>query len=982
MSLRLPPVDGEWIDRAQPVAFDFEGARYSGFAGDTPSSALLAAGVRLLGRSFKYHRPRSVLSMANHDVNVLLQAGQRLNLRGDVEPLAGGASFTAVNTHGGVRADRARFLDWLSPLFPVGFYYKAFHRPKRLADFWEGIFRRLTGLGRLDTDTPHLRTPKRYDFCDVLVIGAGPSGLAAAIAAGEAGASVVVVDENARIGGSLGYQRGGSGDATALLEALSARLAALPNVSLRPGTLAAGYYADHWVALVDAQRMTKLRARAVVVAGGVYEQPAVFRNNDLPGVMLASASQRLIYRYAVQPMRRALVLTANADGYAAALDLADHGVEIAAIADLRAEKDSSAAAAEVERRGVRVLQGCTVYEAQGGDAVSAATVCPLLPDGRVDASHPLTIDCDGIAMSVGYAPAAPLLYQAGVQMRYDETLAQFVPERLPDGVFAAGRVNGVYALEQRQSDGERAGREAARYLGFDAPAAAPVARAGAGINHPYPVFAHPQGKNFVDLDEDLQLKDFENAIQEGFDNIELLKRYSTVGMGPSQGKHSNMNAIRILARRLGRLPGDVGTTTARPFYHPVPMSHLAGRGFHPERVTPLHHLHEHAGAVFMQAGLWLRPEYYAVPGRSKLDAVREEAAAVRSAVGLIDVGTLGKIEVHGPDAAELLERVYTGRFAKLKVGMTRYALMVDEAGVIIDDGVVARLSDECFYFTTTTTGSANVYRELTRLNTMWKLKVGIVNVTGHYGAMNLAGPRSRQALAGLTDVDLSADAFPYLGVREGTVAGVPARLLRVGFVGELGFEIHVPADGAVRAWRALVEAGKSHGIRPFGVEAQRLLRLEKGHIIIGQDTDGLTTPMEAGMDWALKLDKPFFVGQRSLKIVQGRPLRQKLAGFVFSAGDDGVAPKECHLVIRNGRIAGRVTSVAHSPALGRHVGLALLAPDLTELGTRFFIRADGGRMLQAEVAPTPFYDPDGERQKPLDDAREGGGAPRAREVAA
>ena len=964
MSSRLAAVPGEWIDRSKTRGFKFEGLRCSGFEGDTVTSALLAGGQRVLGRSFKYHRPRGVLSMANHDVNAMFQAGQRLNLRGDVEPLISGLELNAVNTFGGLKSDWARVLDKLSAFFPVGFYYKAFYRPRQLAGFWERVFRRLTGLGHLDFATPHIRTPKRYDFCDVLVIGAGPAGLSAALAAAQSGAAVVIVDENARIGGSLGYQRGASADSLALLDDLKTQLSKLPNVSLRPATLAAGYYTDHWVPLVDAKRMTKMRARALIMAGGVYEQPAVFRNNDLPGVMFASAAQRLIYRYAVRPMRRALVLTANADGYAAALDLAANGVEIAAVVDLNIQKNASPAAAEAARRGIAVMQGYAVNEARGGyEGVDFALVCPVLQDGRADASRAQRIDCDGIVVSVGYAPAAALLYQAGAQMRYDEALAQFVPEKLPEGVFAAGRVNGVFALEQRRLDGERAGREAARYLGLSAQEAPPVARAGSGVNHPYPVFPHAHAKNFVDFDEDLQLKDFENAAQEGFDNIELLKRYSTVGMGPSQGKHSNMNAIRILARILGRGPGEVGSTTARPFYHPVPMSHLAGRGFQPERLTPMHAWHREAGAVFMQAGIWLRPEFYAVSGRSKLEAVREEAVAVRNAVGLIDVGTLGKVEVHGPDAAEFLERVYTGRYANLKVGMTRYALMLDEAGVIIDDGVIARLSDQCFYFTTTTTGSASVYRELTRLNTMWRLQVGIVNVTGHYGAFNLAGPRSREVLAGLTDVDLSAQAFPYLGVREGEVAGVPARLLRVGFVGELGYEIHVPADSAAQVWSAIIEAGAGRGIRPFGVEAQRLLRLEKGHIIIGQDTDGLSTPLESAMDWALKMDKPFFIGQRSLRIVQGRPLRQKLVGFRFSAGDDGDAPKECHLIIRNGEIAGRVTSVAWSPALDVHVGLAVIAPDLAENGTRFVIRADRGRMLEAEVCAFPFYDSEGARQK-------------------
>ena len=339
------------------------------------------------------------------------------------------------------------------------------------------------------------------------------------------------------------------------------------------------------------------------------------------------------------------------------------------------------------------------------------------------------------------------------------------------------------------------------------------------------------------------------------------------------------------------------------------------------------------------------------------------ASAVRGRLGIIDVGTLGKMEIAGPDAAAFLERIYTGRFGNMKVGMTRYALMLDEAGVIVDDGVVARLGEERFYFTTTTTGSAGVYREMTRLNMLWQMKVGIVNVTGSYAAVNLAGPRSRDALAAVTKLDLSAQAFPYLAVREGEVAGVGARLMRVGFVGELGYEIHVPADSACVLWDALIQAGRAYDIRPFGVEAQRLLRLEKAHIIIGQDTDGLTTPIEAAMDWAVKTDKPYFIGQRSLKIMGEKKATSRLVGFALDSDDEGAAPKECHLVIRDGEIAGRVTSIAFSPALGRHVGLAFVAADMAVEGSRFFIRADAGRMVQARIVPTPFYDPAGALQK-------------------
>lgn len=965
MSSRLPSVTGEWIDRSRSVDFTFDGTPYRGFAGDTPASALWAAGVHVLGRSFKYHRPRGVLSLANHDVNTMMQAGARLNLRADVESLEQGMALTSVNTAGGVSGDRLRILNAVGGFLPVGFYYKAFHRPKALFPFWERVFRRLTGLGTLDFGAPHIRTPKRYDFCDVLVVGAGPAGLHAALAAGRAGAKVVLVDENARIGGSLGYQRGGSIEGVEMLRDLERDLADLPNISVRTGTLAAGYYADHWIPLVDAKRMTKLRARAVIVAGGAFEQPAVFRNNDVPGVMLASAAQRLLYRYAVKPMDKALVLTANADGYRAALDLMAHGVAIAAVADLRADGEPSALSMRVKQVGIPVLKGHCVLEAEAvGNRLVAATVCPIGGDGKPDTASPQKFACDGLVMSVGWAPAAALLYQAGAKMRYDTATHQFVPESLPEAVFACGRVNGVYALDSRCEDGERAGTQAAHHLGFDTPARNfSIAPERSSPSHPWPIVEHPAGKNFVDFDEDLHLRDFHNAAQEGFDNIELMKRYTTVGMGPSQGKHSNMNAIRVLARIRGVSPGEVGTTTARPFFHPVPMSHLAGRGFNVHRETPLHGRHDGLGAVWMQAGIWLRPEYYALPGKRKADIVHDEARAVRSSVGIIDVGTLGKMELYGPDAGAFLERIYTAKFSGMKPGTTRYAVMLDESGVVIDDGVVARLSDQHFYFTTTTTGSTTVYRELQRWNAQWNLEVGIVNATGAFAAMNLAGPKARAVLRKLTAVDLSNAAFPYLAVREAEVAGVPARLMRVGFVGELGYELHVPADRSAHLWDALMEAGQDDGIRPFGVEAQRLLRLEKGHIIIGQDTDGLTQPDEAGLEWAVKVDKPFFVGKRSVEIVRKHGPRQKLVGFELDAIGASTTPRECHLVVRNGAIAGRVTSIAWSDTLGKHVGLAFVAPDMTELGSPFFIRADGGTMVQARVVPTPFYDAEGLRQK-------------------
>lgn len=942
MSNRLSPVNGEWINRQQRIDFTFEGRRYWGYEGDTISSALWASGQRILGRSFKYHRPRGILSMANHDINALMQDGQKLNVRGDVTPLTPGMTLEAVNTFGGVESDRASIINFFSAFLPVGFYYKAFHN-KKLFPFWERTIRNISGLGKLDANTPHIRTPKRYDFCDVLVIGAGVSGLSAGLAAAESGAEVVIVDENANIG----------------VETLRYNVFNHPKIRIYTATQAAGYYADRLIPLVNSNYLSKMRAKTVIAATGAYEQPAVFRNNDLPGVMLASAAQKLIYRYAVKPMNRAIVLVANKDGYQAVLDLVAHDVTVIAVVDLRTNPPVNELTEKVRVLSIPIYPSYCIIEAKpnpAGDGVASAVISPIANQGVTE-----KIACDGIVMSVGWASAANLLYQAGTKMRFDDFLQQFVPETLPPGVFACGRVNGMFDFDQKLLDGKRAGLEAANYLGLGDKLEIDVAPEIESPSYGWAIAPHPKGKEFVDFDEDLQYKDFVNAIAEGFDNIELLKRYTTVGMGPSQGKHSNMNALRILAKINGKSPGEVGTTTARPFFHPVPMSHLAGRGFTPFRQTPLHSRHVELGACFMSAGMWTRPEYYTQTGKSRKECIEFEVTTVRDRVGIIDAGTLGKIEIRGADAAEFLERVYTGRYSNMTVGTTRYALMLDETGVIVDDGVVAKLGIEHFYFTTTTSGATQIYHELSRLLTIWQLDCGIVNLTGARSAINLAGCYAREVLTKLTNIDLSSTAFPYLAVREAEIADIPALLMRVGFVGEWGYEIHVAAEFAPALWDTLLETGKDYQIAAFGVEAQRVLRLEKGHLIIGQDTDGLTTPIEANLEWAVKMDKPFFIGQRSLQIVAKHPVKHKLIGFMLDA-DIVTPPQECNLVIDRNNIAGRVTSIAFSPTRQRYIGLAYITAELATKG-EFSIRLSDRTSISATICPTPFYDLNNERQK-------------------
>jgi sarcosine oxidase, subunit alpha len=935
MMQRLPPVPGEWIDRARELSFEFEGRAVRGLEGDCISSALAAAGEMTLGRSFKYHRPRGIFSLANHDANNLFQVSGVPNVRGDVMPLMAGAEVRAVNTRGGLARDRTRFIEWLAPFLPVGFYYKAFHG--RNFPRWERRIRALSGLGAIEPRAQRERTPKRYAFCDVLVVGAGPSGLAAALAAADAGARVLLVDENARAGGCGRW----TGATRAELDALVERVAQNPAIELLLSTYAAGYYADHWVALVEPTRMTKVRAGAVVFATGVIEQPAVFRNNDLPGVMLGSAAQRLLHRYAIAPGKRIAVLTANREGYDLARELRAHGVEIAALLELRAGAGTDAQGLS----GVHSLAGVVPEEALAGR--DGALRALRLRGGE-------TIECDALLMSVGFAPASQLLLQAGGSMTYDAALQQHLPAKLPPGVFVAGRVNGVYALDARRQDGRDAGVEAASHArGNHAGAIAARPSNPRQVSHPYPVFQHARAKDFVDLDEDIQVKDLLNAAQEGFDSTELLKRYSTLGMGPSQGKHSNLHGARILMRARGETLSHTALTTQRPFYHPVPLKHLAGVGFHPVRQTAAHDAHRELGAHWMNAAGWKRPEYYRSGDLDRTACIAAEVRAVRESVGLIDVSTLGKIEIHGPDAAAFLDRVYTGSFSDLKVGMTRYGVLLNEAGIVRDDGVIARLAEQRFYFTTTTSGAANVYRELLLWNARWRMDCAFVNATGHRAAFNLAGPASRELLQSLTDIDLSAAAFPFLGVRSGAVDGIEARVVRAGFVSSLGFEIHVPYSRGAQLWRALMARGATFGIRAFGVEAQRVLRLEKGHAIIAQDTDNLTDPFEAGLGWAVKMNKPFFVGQRSLRILERRGARQKLVGFTV---DTDTPVLESQLLIHDGKIAGRVTSVARSSTLGKTIGLAMAAPALSVPGTGISIRARDGALLSARVVRTPFVE--------------------------
>lgn len=967
---RLPAPRGLLIDRSQPVTFSFEGRNFTGYAGDTIASALAANGAWMISRSFKYHRPRGILTMIGQDANTLVQVGDEPNCLADKREIAPGIAVEGQNYFGTLDADRGRMVELVKKFLPVGFYYKTFHEKRTSWRFWEPIVRAMAGLGKVDlkADFHHSYYDKKYLFADVAVIGGGPAGLAAALQAAETGAEVILIEENPILGGSLNYARfDETGEAACkIVGDLVARVKLKPNITVMTKAICSGWFADNWLPVIQGNRFHKLRARTVVIATGSIEQPAVFRNNDLPGIMMGSAAQRLIHLYGVKPGQRAVILTANRDGYGQALDLVEAGVEVAAVVDLRTDPPADAFTAAVRRAGIPIHTGYAISEAShisGKQHVSSVALARIVREGELGQAS-MSIACDLVLMSVGYSPAGHLLHHAGTKFGYDGQAHMFKPEAVPAHVYAAGSVNNTFDLEAVLADGRHAGWSAAKDAGFEqgAAPAVPVERGAENQTYPWPIFPHDSGMEFVDFDEDLKVEDLINGIHDGYDSVELLKRYSTVGMGPSQGKHSAVAAVRLVAKETGTDLRNMSVTTQRPPYTPEKFGHLAGRIFDPERRTAMHHRHLELGAQMMPAGVWWRPGYYgAKADREK--AIRDEVMNVRNNVGLIDVSTLGGLDVRGPDAAEFLNRMYTFTYSKLQVGRSRYVLMTDQAGVVTDDGVACRFHDEHFYVTATTSGVDVVYRQMLQWNAQWRLDVDIANVTAAYAGVNIAGPKSREVLARVChDIDLSPEGFPYLGVRMGTVAGIPARLMRVGFVGELGYEIHVPASQGEALWDVLMSAGGINNIRPFGVEAQRVLRLEKGHIIVSQDTDGLTTVHEADMPWAIAKTKPFYVGGRSTDIQLKNGLTRKLVGFTLTNPADP-CPEECHLVIKGEAIVGRVTSAVHSPNLNKVVGLAYVHPDDAAPGSTFEIKVAGGRRIQGKVVPIPFYDPESKRQE-------------------
>jgi sarcosine oxidase subunit alpha len=949
---RLPAHDGQRIDSSRRLRFSFDGKDRYGYPGDTIASALYAEGQRVFSRSFKYHRPRGELCGCGQCANSLVTVNGAPGVRACSEPLRDKLVVEHQNAWPSLNFDVMNATDRFGgPFTPPGFYYKTFIRPRRLWPVYEKVLRRAAGLGKLKKNQAERtwRTEYRRRHCDVLVVGGGAAGLSAALRAASLGADVVLCDDDVEPGGAM-LAEGEHGRAREL--AAACREA---GVEILSRASAIGFF-DGLVAVWQGDTLHQIRAARHVTATGTIEQPLVFPNNDLPGVMLSGGALRLAALYGVKPGEKVAVATTEDRGLRDALALRELGVEVVAVADLR--PDGGEAAATIRAAGIDYLPGATAVGAAGRQTLSSVTLAPVGAHGRAQGDG-RQIDCDVLAVCGGAAPASSLLLQAGAQARYDEEHCRFLPGSLPPGVFAAGAVAGDEELTQAELSGAVAGAAAAFELGFGEAGdrataedersrlqelAAPPARVAP------PALAHDgkgKGKAFVDLDEDITAKDVRYAAAEGYDSIELSKRYTTVTMGPSQGRFSQLASVRVLAEDVGLPMGEVGLTTARPPWTPVPLGVLAGRPFEAAKRSAIHARHRELGATVKWAGDWRRAYDYGDP--------EAEALAVQSDAGLIDVSTLGKLLVRGADAGEFLDRLYPNRMSTLKPGRVRYGVLTSEAGRISDDGTVCRIDEDTFYVTTTSSGAGAVEQWFSWWLADWDdLDVTLTDVTQGIAAMNLAGPKAREILSQLTDLDCSNEAFPYLDGIEAEVAGVPCLLLRIGFVGELGYELHCAAPHG----RALWDAIAALGARPFGLEPQRILRLQKMHILVGQDTDSESTPYGAAMDWVVKLDKEQdFIGRWALEQHSNREPATMLVGFTCPGGE--VPTEGAAIVDAAGAPTGQVTSSRRSPKLGKSIGMAMVPPADAADGTTITI-SDGSRRIAATVTTKPFYDPEGE----------------------
>ena len=989
--------DGGQINRLAPINFTFDGKKFIGFEGDTLASALLANGVRLVGRSFKYHRPRGIYSAGIEEPNALvaLRSGDRHepNTRATAIELFPGLEAKSQNRWPNLLLDYLQINNLLSPFLSAGFYYKTFMGLPGW-HFYEHFIRKAAGMG----DGTKFKDPDKYDkkhvHCDILIVGGGPTGISAAVTAGRAGARVILVDNHPKLGGQLNGERYflDKKPAHHWVERCVEELDGLENVTIATRTSAFGYYdsdvvnaiesvSDHLPEPLDyqcRQRLWQIRAKKVILATGATERPIVFSNNDRPGIMLASAARRYVNQYAVKPGKKAVIFTNNDDGYKTAFDLARSGVEVVAVVDSR-KNIPEHFEKELNEKDIEVIASSVVIDTYGYFGLNSVKIGTLSHDGKTIESNPYIVSADLLAVSGGWSPNVHLYCHSGGKPVYNDSIEAFVPGELSQNGHSAGASRGSFSLTDCLQEGHNIANTMAKALNLEV---AEQIIPETNENTIVPIEAlwrvPGKGKKFVDLQDDVTESDITLAHREGYVSVEHLKRYTTLGMGTDQGKTSNLNGQAIMAQEKSEPIEKIGTTTFRPPYTPIALGPLAGRdiglSYKHTRRSAMHNWHKQNGAIFVEAGQWLRPQYYLnemeQPSKENMDkAISREVQTVRTSVGLVDVSTLGKIDIQGKDSAEFLNRVYTNGWTKLPIGKARYGIMLREDGLVFDDGTTSRL-DECHYFMTTTTSNAAAVLSHMEyyLQVQWpELDVKVTSVTEQWAAMALAGPKSRNVLSKLLPtINVDNESFPFMGVREVDIEGVPARIFRISFSGELSYEINVPADFGEFIWQRILEVGKAHSIRPYGTEAMGIMRIEKGHVA-GPELDGRTTAADLGLQKLLSTKKDFIGSKMMDREGLKDKNRPRLVGLV--PVDKKSRVKSGAILVKDPTLAppvpklGHVSSSAYlSPTLGHPISLGFVSGDIIETTKKIWaVSPLHNENHELEITDPVFYDQKSER---------------------
>jgi sarcosine oxidase subunit alpha len=993
------------INYDKPLSFTYGKKTYGGYEGDTVASALLANGVDIIGRSFKYSRPRGIVAAGAEEPNAILQMGateatQVPNVRATQQELFNGLVCRATNGWPSEDFDLMSYVGKVGGnIMSPGFYYKTFMYPPKMWKTYEKVIRKAAGFGR----SPMVRDPDVYDHihrhCDVLIVGAGPAGLAAAATLALTGARVIIADEQAEFGGSLLHSTELiDGEKSQLwVDKVVDQLNAAANVVCLPRATVNGYHDHNFLTIHERctdhisdqaapqharQRMHRIRAQWVLLATGAHERPLVFGNNDVPGSLLASAVSTYIKRYDVVPGNSLVLMTTNDYAYQAAIDWFNAGRQVVAVVDTRANP-TGARIQQARALGIEIIMGAAVIDVSGRHRVSSVHIAALDACGEKITGQLRELSCDTVASSGGWSPAVHLSCHTGSRPVWSEPAIGFVPGETVQQQLTAGAINGNYPLKDCLEEGYKVACSAAQKIGikdfpaanFNAVAEVFEAPTMALFHIPHTQTTSRAPKQFVDFQNDVTAAGIEMATREGFESIEHVKRYTALGFGTDQGKLGNINGMAITAKALNKSIPETGTTIFRPNYTPITFGAIAGRHcgdlFDPKRYTAIHQWHVDRAAEFEDVAQWQRPWYFPKAGETMQQALNRECVATRASVGILDASTLGKIDIQGKDAREFLARVYTNAWAKLAVGRCRYGLMCGEDGMVFDDGVTSCLGENHFLMTTTTGGAARVlgWLELYHQTEWSDLEVYFTTVTDHWSTATISGPNSRQLLAELTnDINLDSENFKFMDWYEGTVAGVPARVFRISFTGELSFEINVQANYGLFVWEQLIEKGEKFNITPYGTETMHILRAEKGFIIAGQDTDGSVHPYDLNMGWAVSANKPFsFIGKRGMAREDCvRPNRKQLVGLktkdpkqVIPEGSQAVSDPKQTIPMA---MLGHITSSYWSENLNCSIAMGYIKGGIERMGENVYYPQADGSIIEAEICSSVFLDPAGDRQ--------------------